>query len=79
MTRERRLWAEDDATCYSADHETLRKAWHRLFGEDFDVVKVRAEKIDHGDADEYRLQDGRVAIATYPGNSEILHRMGLVP
>ena len=70
------LWTEDDATTSDPDHETIRMAWKRLFDEDFDVVKEQSGvlKIDHGDADEYRFPDGRIALATYPGNSVIMRR-----
>jgi hypothetical protein len=68
----KRLWAEDDA---APDAERLGAAWLRLFGEAFDHARA-VVTIDYGDATFYLMPNGRIAIGSYPGNSEIYEGVG---
>jgi hypothetical protein len=63
------LWVEDDATVGDPGHETLGKAWRRLFGSD--LPEKPLESCDDGDATFNLYHGGVVAIASYPGNNNI--------
>jgi hypothetical protein len=63
-----RVWREDDATTGDPDHETLGKAWRRLYGVDNPTA---LETHDDGDG-VYSLYPRRIVTYTsYPGNDEI--------
>lgn len=66
----RTLWMEDDATALSdPDHETVRKAYLRIFGKEWNPDDV-IEKSDEGDGVDY-LMPKCVVWMSYPGNSAI--------
>lgn len=67
----RRVWCEDDATYMLEDHEDLRDAWRRLYGEPYPGKKAAVEVFDGGDCDWILYPGGRVALSSFPGNSEI--------
>lgn len=63
------VWTEDEATCGDPDHETIKAAWRRSFGEDYPDVCLASW--DAGDAVFRLFPKGRVAVCSFPGNSEI--------
>lgn len=65
-----KLWAEDDCTTRDPDHETLARAWQRLFKSDFKVSRC-LESWDAGDATYNLHHEGIVTVSSYPGNDEI--------
>src|SRR5688572_20510802 len=64
------VWSEDDATPGTPGHETIRAAWERIYNENYSTI-AWAEIHDDGDAYFRLTGDGRIAIESYPGNSEI--------
>lgn len=68
--RGKRIWSEDDCTVHDPDHETLHKAWKRLFDEDFDA-RLATDYEDFGDGTYYTMPNGYSVFASYPGASEI--------
>jgi hypothetical protein len=65
-----KVWAEDDATVHDPDHETLKEAYFRLYGEPLEYARAILVA-DLGDADEYTFPNGAIVLATFPGNSVI--------
>ena len=62
------VWSEDDATVGHSDHETVDRAFKRIYGV---TVPTPLETLDDGEAYYKRLPMGIVVCESYPGNSEI--------
>lgn len=65
------LWQEDDATPGTEGHKTLKDGWLLCFGVTMPDFKTAVKKFDGGDAMYYLFDDGRIAVSSYPGGSEI--------
>ena len=63
-----RVWAEDDATTGQLDHETMDRAFLRIYKL---PMPAPLETWDDGESFYKRLPAGLVARESYPGNSEI--------
>jgi hypothetical protein len=68
VKRAYRVWLEDDATTNQLDHETLAKAFARIYKL---PIPVPREMFDDGDAVYKRLVGSLVVCESYPGNSGI--------
>lgn len=66
----KKLWSEDDATCYLEDHEGLPQAWQRLFDETLDLRQAVSRECCV-DSVAYLMSNGKVACSSYQGASEI--------
>lgn len=63
------VWREDDADCGTPEHETLKVAWRRIFGVEYPAICLVSWDAVHAT---FRLfPEGRVAICSTPGESEI--------
>lgn len=66
----RTIWAEDECTTHDPDHETLEKAYLRIYGEKLDY-DAAVSKEDHGDGVEHVMPNGAIVWASFPGGSQI--------
>lgn len=68
LKKAKRVWAEDDATISQLDHETVDRAFKRIYGV---TMPNHLEIYDDGESVYKRLPMGIVICESYPGNSEI--------
>ena len=66
-----RVWSEDDVTVGQSDHETVDRAFMRIYGVQ---MLDPLETWDDGDSFYKRLPMGIVVIESFPGNSGIVAR-----
>jgi uncharacterized small protein (DUF1192 family) len=65
MTNAKKVWTHDDC---APDAESTKEAYHRITGEPF-AREDAVSATDHGDADEYLMQNGYRVVFSYPGAS----------
>lgn len=70
------VWTESDVTTHDPDHETLRKAFLRLFGRELDT-STAIRRRDEGDGILFTFPDGVEVFTSFPGNSQIWKRKGM--